>query len=266
MKNLRKKSFLAGCFSILASIQGASVNISMLEEIKNGICPDGLEYTCSILAGGCSALPGAIAHANLNKNFTDIPTAISFGISSISGVAAVYTFYKIHQSLSSRTKQAILKQKASLLETINRLRTHEILSEQSIIDNLKLEFTDQVAQGYCISIMINLYLEKLINNIEWANPKLIFLGETPIDTELIEILKKTRTSIVTSPNYPIQRTMHQNHEKEVYNNQLSTKIKQGAWWTTKKTVQAGVVVTKIGISACWDLFKIILSNITRNIV
>ncbi|RTL07419.1 hypothetical protein EKK58_01560 [Candidatus Dependentiae bacterium] len=266
MKNIIQKRFLFTLAWTLTFSQSAMSHKSMFEEIKNGICPDGLEYSCSILAGGCAALPGAMIHAALQNKFSEIPNTLSCGVPALSATAAAYTFYKAHKALAGRTKQAILQKKASVLEEIKELEEYGLLTKKSIIAKLKTMFTDQAAQGACLSILINSYLEHLIKEIKWLNPKLIFLGENPIDQRIIKTLEKTRTKIVASPDYGLQRNMHRKYEKELYENQLSTKLKHGAWWTTKKTAQAGFFAAKVGVYVCWDLFKIILSNITRTIV
>lgn len=266
MQNIIQKRFLFTLAWTLTVSQGAMAHKSMLEEIKNGICPDGLEYTCSILAGGCAALPGAMVQAALQNNFSNIPSTLSLGVPIISGTAATYAFYKVHQALEKRTRQAILKQKAYLLEEINTLKENNCLSEKSIANALNQKFADQYAQGGYPSIVTHSYIAELIKQIEWLNPKLTFLEENPINEEIIKILKTLYTNIVSDPNYRTDLKKHQRYKEERYNNQLGTKIKRSAWWTTKKTAQAGLFAAKVSAYVCWDLFKIVLSNITRTIL
>lgn len=270
MKHMVKKIFLMSSLLVIGSINSTTGNTSFVKEkngilalLKNGICPEGLEYSFAILSGGCAALPGIMADSSLRNSFYDVPQGITFGLRAFSGIFGSYVLYKTHAFARKRTKEALLDKKIDLEKKIKYLEKNGFLSKNTVITALNVHFTDKAEQG--LSVLTSTYLKDLITQIEWLNPKLAFLGVPTISTRVIEILKEARAHIVNELKYNNDLKLNRTYQTAAYNNSLSTRIKRGTWWTTKKAATAGLFATKLATNVCWELFKIIFSNALRTI-
>jgi hypothetical protein len=206
------------------------------------------------------AAPGIALNNSLTSNYNDIHPHASIGLQSASTLAGTYAFYKINLLLAKRTPQAILRQKAVLLNKVAALQDNGFLTSRTVIEKLEIKFAPDAEAG--LLVLMKNELARLITDIEWINEKLFALNEPLIDLEQLNILKKALAKIVSNPAFNADVKINKQYSAMQYNNQLSTKAVRMSWWLTKNsiktTAQCGWYLTKVAANICWDTVKIMV--------
>jgi len=83
--------------------------------------------------------------------------------------------------------------------------------------------------------------------------------------EQIDILKDALAKIVRDPSFNEHVKINKEYNALQYNNKISTKTMQTAWWLAKNgiktTAQCSWYLTKVAANICWDTTKILLKAV-----